>query len=65
MVEINDGMTTAEAILLLSEYAENIGEPDRSFIEAIMKGIVKGVREEEAAEVMLTKSERNAIRELK
>ena len=65
MVEINDGMTTAEAILLLSEYAENVGEPERSFIEAIMRGVVEGVREEEAAEVMLTKSERNAIRELK
>ena len=65
MVEIKDDMTAAAAILLLAEYAENIGEPERSFIEAIMKGIVKGVREEEAAEVMLTKSERNAIRELK
>jgi hypothetical protein len=61
MVEINDGMTTAEAILLLAEYGENVGEPERSFIEAIMEG----VREEEAAEAMLIKSERNAIRELK
>ena len=56
MVEINDGMTTAEAILLLAEYAENVGEPERSFIEAIMKGIVEGVREEEAAEVVVIES---------
>jgi hypothetical protein len=47
MVEIKDDMTAAAAILLLAEYAENIGEPERSFVISVMEG---AAQEMQAAE---------------
>lgn len=51
MVEIEDDMTTAQAILILAEHVENICEPERSFIEAIMTEVVEGAEGRQGKQV--------------
>ena len=59
MIEIFDDITTAQAILLLAEHIEHVPEPERSFIEAIMEGVVEGAQEEGGEIQILLQSGKN------